>query len=61
MEYLEAFAIRFLWVVHALRPKKTPGLCPPQCSEGHTYKWPCRGRIKKVRNSKLGAYYDMKR
>jgi len=42
---LEAFAIRVLWMFHATRLKRTPGLCPPACQEGHTYRWPCRARI----------------
>jgi hypothetical protein len=55
---LEAFTIRLLWVAHSLRPKKTPGICPPACSEGHTYQYPCRARIKRPVKSKVGAYHD---
>lgn len=50
---LEAATIRFLWVLHAFRLKRTPGLCPPQCDECHTFKWPCRARI---RNSAYSRY-----
>lgn len=44
---IEALAIRILHVLHALRLKRTPGLCPPSCKHGHTYRWPCRGRFTK--------------
>ena len=56
---VEAFTIRFLWVLHATRLKSTPGLCPPACTEGHTYKWPCRNRItKKTFLKDKHAHYD---
>lgn len=42
----EAFAIRLLWIKYALQLKKTPGLCPPQCRNSHTYIWPCRARVR---------------
>lgn len=58
MDLLEAAAIRFLHILHALRLRKTPGLCPPQCNEGHTYQWPCRARIKRVKQSNVGAWRD---
>lgn len=44
-DMFEALAIRLLHVFRALSPRKRPGLCPPACSEGHTYKWPCRARF----------------
>jgi hypothetical protein len=57
-EWAEAGAIRFLHAVHAFRLKKTPGLCPPQCHDGHTYHWPCRARIHRPKTSSVGAYRD---
>lgn len=54
--WVEAATIRFLHILRALKPKKTPELCPPKCSEGHTYRWPCRARIRKPVKSNVGAY-----
>lgn len=59
-EFMEGFVIRVLWVLHATRLRPTPGLCPPQCSEMHTYRWPCRARIRKPKKSNVGAYHDKK-
>lgn len=50
---IEALVIRFLWVLHALKPRKMPGLCPPQCDECHTFRFPCRARIK---NAPIASY-----
>lgn len=50
---IEALAIRILYIFHALRLKKTPGLCPPKCSEDHTYQWPCRARVKRMGLSEI--------
>lgn len=61
MKLLEELAIRFLWIVDALRPKAIrPWTCPPKCSLGHTYKWPCRNRIKAPNEKATAryAYYD---
>lgn len=58
MNILEEIAIRLGWIGFALDPRSKPWLCPPECSEGHTYLWPCRARIKKPKKSKIGAYHD---
>lgn len=44
---IEALVIRISWIGYALRPKKTPGLCPAGCRNAHTYRWPCRNRSYK--------------
>lgn len=54
----EALMIRILWMWRATSLKRMPGLCPPQCSNSHTYRWPCRGRIRRPIKSKVGAYRD---
>ena len=56
---LERLYIRVLWVLHATRLKAVHQ-CPPACGEGHTYKWPCQQRIKKVNQKweKRYTYYD---
>lgn len=44
----ESLAIRLLWMYRATSLRRMPGLCPPQCNEMHTYKWPCRARIQRA-------------
>jgi hypothetical protein len=59
-DWFEAVWIRVLWVGHSISLKKMPGLCPPACSEGHTYKFPCRARLQVARYAASTQYshYD---
>jgi hypothetical protein len=58
MGLLEELAVRLGWIAWAFQLKMKPGLCPPECREGHTYLWPCRQRIRKSKLSTVGAYHD---
>lgn len=67
MKVFEKVAIRFLWIIHLTHFEKMKYLCPPECYDedlygdnAHTYKWPCKERIKKPRQSTLGSHYDVK-
>jgi hypothetical protein len=57
MRILEEFAIRLAWINFILSPKARFE-CSPDCQEDHTYLWPCRQRIKRPKQSSVGAYHD---
>ncbi len=61
----EELTIRFYWVVHLTHFEKMRYLCPPECYDenlygenAHTYRWPCKERIRKPKISKVGAWRD---
>lgn len=55
MKILDVIVIKWLHIWAALVKRRE---CPPACSEGHTYQWPCGQRIKTPKKSKVGAWRD---